>query len=198
MRTTAGGVDDTCRGSQTDEMASTTLIVLLRGINVGGHAKLPMAQLREIGEGIGLEEVRTYIQSGNLVATTPLAPATVAERLRVAIEEATDLDVPIIVRTAAQWRDVIGSNPFPGAASIGKTLHVAFLDGAAPDELVGFDASDFAPEEVAVRGSEVYLHLPDGIGRSKLAIKLNRLPGASAGTARNWNTVLKLAELAGV
>ena len=176
----------------------STLIVLLRGINVGGKGKLPMVQLREIAEGIGLDDVRTYIQSGNLVATTSIAPATVAKRLRAAIADAADLDVPIIVRTTDEWGAVIADNPFPGATSIGKTLHVTFLDGDAPRELVDFDASGFAPEEFAVVGSELYLHLPDGIGRSKLAIKLHRLPGASTGTARNWNTVLKLAELAGV
>ena len=175
----------------------SAIVILLRGINVGGKAKLPMAQLREIAEGIGLADVQTYIQSGNLVATASVAPATVAEQLRAAIEKATGLDVPIIVRTVTQWRDVIDANPFPGAASIGTTLHVTFLDGAAPDELVGFDAAEFAPEEFAVVGSELYLHLPDGMGRSKLAVKLHRLPGASTGTARNWNTVRKLAELAG-
>jgi uncharacterized protein (DUF1697 family) len=178
--------------------SNNTLIVLLRGINVGGKGKLPMAQLRDIAEGIGLEQVRTYIQSGNLVASTPLAPSTVAKRLRSAIHEATDLDVPIIVRTTDEWRAVVDDNPFPHAASIGTTLHVTFLDGAAPDELVAFDASEFAPEEFAVVGSQLYLHLPDGIGRSKLAVKLHRLPGASTGTARNWNTVLELADLAGL
>lgn len=173
------------------------MIILLRGINVGGKNQLPMVQLRGIAAGIGLGDVRTYIQSGNLVATTALAPATVAKRLHAAIADATDLDVPIIVRTTQQWRGVIDANPFPDAISIGTTLHVTFLDGVAPGELVGFDAKAFAPEEFAVVGSELYLHLPDGIGRSKLAVKLHRLPGAATGTARNWNTVLKLAELAG-
>lgn len=177
---------------------ASTLIVLLRGINVGGKAKLPMAQLREIATGLELDDVRTYIQSGNLVASTSLTPAAVAERLRAAIRGATDLDVPIIVRTAAQWRDVIEANPFPDAAAAGTTLHVAFLEGDAPRELVGFDAEEFAPEEFAVVGAQVYLHLPDGIGRSKLAVRLQRLPGASTGTSRNWNTVLKLADLAGL
>ncbi|MGB0112344.1 MAG: DUF1697 domain-containing protein [Ilumatobacteraceae bacterium] len=178
--------------------AETTLIVLLRGINVGGNRKLLMTDLRAIAASIGLDAVRTHIQSGNLVATSAAAPSTVATRLRAAILETTDLDVPIVVRTAQQWRALIGANPFADAPDIGRTVHVTFLDAPAPDDLVAFDASEFAPEELVVHEGECYLHLPNGMGRSKLAVKLQRLPGASTGTARNWNTVLKIAELARV
>ncbi len=177
-------------------MASTTVIALLRGINVGGHNKLPMAQLREIATSIGLAEVRTYIQSGNLVASTEADPVEVGSTLAAAIESATGLTVPVIVRTAQQWADLVVANPFPDAVDLGKHVHVICLSAPAGDELLSFDASGFAPEEFVVVGAEVYLHLPDGMGRSKLAIALNRLPAAAAGTARNWNTVRKLAELA--
>lgn len=175
--------------------ASTTVIALLRGINVGGHNKLPMAQLREIATSIDLADVRTYIQSGNLVASTDLDADTIAGMLTDAIRSATGLEVPTIVRTADRWTDLIAANPFPDAVDPGTHVHVIALPASASDAIHAFDAAAFAPEEMAVTDSEIYLHLPDGMGRSKLAIALNRIPDAAAGTTRNWNTVEKLAEL---
>lgn len=172
------------------------MIALLRGINVGGHNKLPMAQLREIAAVVGLGDVRTYIQSGNLVASTDGDPVTVGPELAQAITSATGLTVPVIVRTIDQWTALVEANPFPDAAESGTHVHVICLPMPASESLRTFDASGFAPEEYAVVGSEIYLHVPDGLGRSKLAIAVNRLPDAAAGTARNWNTVQKLAELA--
>jgi uncharacterized protein (DUF1697 family) len=171
---------------------STTVIALLRGVNVGGHNKLPMAQLREIATDAGFTEVRTYIQSGNLVASTLLDAAAAGDLLAEAILTATGLAVPVIVRTARQWSDVIAANPFADAADPGRHVHVVFLP-APPTEVVRtFDATAFAPEEIVVIGSEVHLHLPDGMGRSKLAVAVNRISEVAAGTARNWNTVLQL------
>jgi uncharacterized protein (DUF1697 family) len=172
-----------------------TVIALLRGVNVGGHNKLPMAQLRSIAADAGFADVRTYIQSGNLVGTTALDATVAAAVLADAILTATGLAVPVIARTAEQWSDVIDSNPFPDAADPGRHLHVIFLP-APPTEVVrSFDATDFAPEEIVVTGSELHLHLPDGLGRSKLAVAVNRIPEIAAGTARNWNTVLRVASL---
>ena len=176
--------------------ASTTVIALLRGINVGGHNKLPMAQLREIAADVGFIDVRTYIQSGNLVASTDLEPEVAGEVLAVAIREATGLRIPIIIRTAQQWADVIAANPFPDAPDPGTKVHVIFLPAPASAAIRAFDASGFAPESLAVVGSEIYLHLPDGMGRSRLAVAVNRLSDAAGGTARNWNTVRKVADLA--
>jgi uncharacterized protein (DUF1697 family) len=173
----------------------TTVIALLRGVNVGGHNKLPMAQLREIAADAGFAEVRTYIQSGNLVASTVLDARAAGELLAEAIRMSTGLAVPVIVRTARQWSDVIAANPFPDAADPGRHVHVVFLPAPATDSVHAFDSAAFAPEELVVVGGEVYLHLPDGMGRSKLAIAVNRLPEVAAGTARNWNTVLQLASL---
>ena len=177
-------------------MGATTVIGLLRGINVGGHNKLPMAQLREIADSIGLAEVQTYIQSGNLVASTDGDPIAVGPALAEAIMSATGLTVPVIVRTIDQWAALVETNPFADVAELGKHVHVICLPEPAGKSLRAFDASGFAPEEFAVVGSEIYLHLPEGMGRSKLAIAVDRLPDAAAGAARNWNTVLKLAELA--
>ncbi len=175
---------------------STTVIALLRGINVGGHNKLPMARLREIAADVGFVDVRTYIQSGNLVASTDLDAEVAGDVLAVAIREVTGLAVPIIVRTAQQWADVIAANPFADAPDPGTKVHVIFLPASASAAIEAFDVSGFAPESLAVVGSEIYLHLPDGMGRSKLAVVVNRLPDAAAGTARNWNTVLRIAALA--
>ena len=173
-----------------------TVICLLRGINVGGHNKLPMVQLREIAASIGLVDVRTYIQSGNLVASTLGDPDAVGAALAAAVESTTGLQIPVIVRTVEQWSGLVVANPFRDAADAGKHVHVVFLPTPASPSIGAFDASAFAPEAMVVSGSEVYLHLPDGMGRSKLAIAVNRLPDVAAGTARNWNTVLQLAELA--
>ncbi len=173
----------------------TTVIALLRGVNVGGHNKLPMAQLREIAADAGFAEVRTYIQSGNLVASTVLEPESAGKVLADAIRVATGLTVPVIVRTAQQWSELIAANPFPDASDPGRHVHVIFLPAPATEAVRAFDATAFAPEEIVVTGSEVYLHLPDGMGRSKLAVAVNRVPEVAAGTARNWNTVLQLASL---
>ena len=177
-------------------MGATTVIALLRGINVGGHNKLPMAQLREIASSIGLADVQTYIQSGNLVGSTDGDPIAVGPALAEAITSATGLTVPVIVRTASEWAELMSANPFADAVDPGKHVHVICLPEQASEPLRLFDASGFAPEEFAVVGSEIYLHLPEGMGRSKLAIAANRLPEAAAGTARNWNTVQQLAALA--
>ena len=147
---------------------SETLVILLRGINVGGNNKLPMAELREIAAEAGFTDARTYIQSGNLVASTGLDPDAAADVLAGAIRAATGLDVPTIVRTPTQWTDLIAANPSPDTIDPGTHVHVIFLPMPAPDAIHAFDASGFAPEEMAVTGSELYLHLPDGMGRSKL------------------------------
>ncbi len=174
---------------------STTVVALLRGVNVGGHNKLPMARLRELASAVGFTEVRTYIQSGNLVASTELDATAAGHLLTEAILTATGLRVPVIVRTARQWSDLIAANPFPSAVDPGRCIHVIFLPAPATEAVTTFDASPFAPEEVVVAGSEVYLHLPEGMGRSKLAVAVNRVPELAAGTARNWNTVLRLGSL---
>ena len=170
---------------QTRVMGATTVIALLRGINVGGHNKLPMAQLREIAASIGLADVQTYIQSGNLVASTDGDPVAVGPALAEAITSATGLTVPVIVRTGGEWAEVVAANPFPDAVEPGKLVHVICLPTRASESLRAFDACGFAREEFAVVGSEIYLHLPEGLGRSKLVMAVNRLPEAAAGTARN-------------
>jgi uncharacterized protein (DUF1697 family) len=141
---------------------STTVIALLRGINVGGKNKLAMADLRSIAAEAGYPTRVTYVQSGNLVL--PSVPAgkvgSVAAVLHAGIAERTGLDIPVITRTASEWRAMIDANPFPDAAADGTKLHVIVLDGPASSKLKAFDALPFAPEELSVREREVYLSLP--------------------------------------
>ena len=171
----------------------TTYIALLRGINVGGNRKIHMADLRELFAAAGCDDVTSYIQSGNVVFTHPsTASDRLAGDLQQRIEAGTGFDVPVILRTAKAWEDVVRANPYPDAEP--SALHVAFLAKTpAPDAVATFDAARFAPEEFTVVGREVYLHLPDGMGRAKLPPALPLIRGT--GTARNWRTVLKLAEL---
>jgi uncharacterized protein (DUF1697 family) len=176
----------------------TVFVGLLRGVNVGGRTKLSMADLRAAAEGCGFEQVRTYVQSGNVVFSAPGRPsaATVASALRQAIAGSTTVDPEVVVRTAAQMAAVVDGNPFADRGATDTQLHVVFLaDGAQPAGLRELDLERYAPEEVAVRGHDVYLHLPGGIGRSKLAADLARR-GDAVGTARNWRSVTTLARMA--
>jgi uncharacterized protein (DUF1697 family) len=174
----------------------TVMVVLLRGINVGGRSKLAMADLRAIAEGCGFEEVRTYIQSGNLVceASEP-SSAAVAAILEKALAEATDLRPAVMARTADEWAAAVEANPFVPRGEDPAHLHVTFFGTGEEASLDGIDLAAYAPEEAAVSGSQLYLLLPAGIGRSKLAGDLARVKGPP-GTTRNWRTTLKLLEMA--
>lgn len=176
----------------------TTYIVLLRAVNVGGHSKLPMAALREALTNAGYEGVRTYIQSGNIVLESKLrSGAKLEQELAQVISDYAGFDVPVLVRSRSEWEAVIEANPYPGTE--GTKLHVVFLPEVPAADLLGdldIDLASFEPEHMTLVGRELYLFLPDGIGRSKLAVALNRQKGAKPGTARNWRTVEKLLALA--
>ena len=174
----------------------TTYIALLRGINVGGNVKLPMADLRKLVASVGGEDVQTYIQSGNVVFTHTArsAPKLTAE-LEAAIRHGTGFDIAVVLRTANELGDVIEHNPYD--ATDPTKVHVVFLSEAPlATALDKIDAARFAPEEMTSRGRELYLHLPDGMGRAKLPTQLGKLGPAVSATARNWRTVLKLHDLA--
>jgi uncharacterized protein (DUF1697 family) len=180
-------------GRQNRAMASTTaLVALLRGVNVGGKAKLPMADLRKIVAGCGYGDVRTYIQSGNVVFTAPGRPrdTAVAATLEDALAAATALTPAVIVRTGPQLAAVIEANPYLRRGEDPAHLHVTFGAGTAKAEVGIDDLARYAPEEAAAVGREVYLFLPNGMGRSKLAADFARR--GSIGTTRNWRTVTKL------
>lgn len=184
----------------TVEMAPTTtsLIVLLRGINVGGKNKLAMADLRRIASDAGFVDAVTYVQSGNLVLPS-VESATIGKvggELAAAITKSTGLEIPIITRTRDEWQGMIDTNPFPDVAVDPTKLHVVVLDGDVPAALTDFDVAPFAPEDLRWGDRVLYLSLPGGMGRSKLAVALQRVGNKKGGTARNWRTVLALADLA--
>ena len=165
-------------------------IVLLRGVNVGGKAKVPMADLRALCEELGLTDVTTYIQSGNVVADGPrdLAPTT----LERALDERFGVSARVVLRTPKDLRKLVEGHPFGSDTS---DTHVVFLAekpaAGAGDELA---TRDFDGERFVVAGRDVYVHYPNGLGRAKLSTALlERHLGA--GTARNWRTVTKLLEL---
>ena len=172
-------------------------VALLRGINVGGNRMIKMADLRRIFVAAGADEVATYIQSGNVVFThASRSERTLAAELEKRIAKTAGFAVPVVLRTAGQLARVLESSPFPDADV--DHLHVAFMAARSPANSPAIDARAFAPERCASVGRELYLYLPDGMGRSKLAAAVLAKPKAigAGGTARNWRTVLKLNELA--
>ena len=172
----------------------TQLAALLRGVNVGGRP-LPMAQLAELFGTLGLEGVRTYIQSGNVVfAGRP--SAALPRRLEQAIEDRFGLQTRVLVRTHAELAAAAAANPFPDAAANPTRLHVVFLEAAPARKALGALDADRSPgDSFAVAGREIFLSLPNGFGRSKLTLDYFERKLGVAGTARNWNTLLKLIEL---
>ena len=170
-----------------------TYVALLRGVNVGGKNKVSMRALRELVESMGHRDVNTYIQSGNVVFTT--AKAITAQSLERAIHRELGLDITVVLRTRAELQRAIRANPFAKADL--STVHIGFMAARPkPAVVAGLDTDRFAPDSFAVKGTELYLHLPNGIGRSKLPPYLDRQLKIPT-TVRNWNTVLKLLELAG-
>jgi uncharacterized protein (DUF1697 family) len=163
-------------------------IMLLRAVNVGGAGKLPMSDLKGLCEKAGFRNVRTYIASGNVVAERDGAEAEAKAALEAELRSYAWKPVGVIVRTAAEMARVVVNNPFPDRAA-NLTLAI-FLD-RPPHPNALKDVKGQTNEECRLGVREIYVHYPDGMGRSKL-----RIPAASDGTARNMNTVAKLAAMA--
>ena len=173
-------------------------VALLRGINVGGKNKLPMKELTALFVEAGCEEVRTYIQSGNVVFRAGSADVEeISSIIRASILERYGYQVPVITRTAGELQEIMEANPFVGAGAETDKLHVMFLadlpDSAGVDTL---DPERSPGDEFAVRGREVYLHCPNGVARSKLTNSYFDSRLSTTSTSRNWRTVRKLLELA--
>ena len=173
-----------------------TIIALLRGINVGGHNKLPMRELKTTLATIGLTNVQTYIQSGNVIFQTDRTDLrTLAAEIGAAIDESHGFVPRILLLTLAELQTAVSRNPFPATDDQHKTLHFYFLESAPPNpDLVGLEAIKTGSEQFALIDTVFYLHAPEGIGRSKLAAKAEKALGGAA-TARNWRTVSKLVEM---
>lgn len=182
---------------QSQEAGRT--VALLRGVNVGGRNKVAMAELRGVVEGLGYSEVETHLQSGNVVcAVAGDAPQRVAAKLEAAIEDAFGFAIPVLARTAAELRAAVAANPLVDMAENPSRLLVTFLSGPVDREkLEGVDADAFAPDRFAAGEREIYVWAPDGVSETKLTWAFwERRLGVIA-TARNWNTVTRLLELAG-
>lgn len=171
----------------------TTHVVLLRGVNVGGRNKLAMADLRGWLGDAGFGDVQTYIQSGNIVLSAPeLAPPTVAGAVHDLIVDRAGLDVPVVVRTGEQVAAVVATNPFLARGELADACHLGF--GTAPAAEPA-DPAVYQPDEAVAVGSDLFLFLPNGTARSKLAAAVARATDPVY-TVRNWRTVTKLADLA--
>jgi uncharacterized protein (DUF1697 family) len=172
--------------------APSSWVALLRGVNVGGKGRVSMQELRELFESLGFEDVRTLIQSGNVIFRSASTPS--AGILEDAIAERFQVTSPVVLRTSPQLAEIIRSHPFSDVDR--AHLHVGFMVEAISEEAVAaFDVDRFAPERIAASGTEMYFCLPGGMGSSKLASYVSRRLGGST-TVRNWNTVTTLATLA--
>jgi uncharacterized protein (DUF1697 family) len=178
----------------------TRSVALLRAINLGGYQRVSMTELRDFFKRLGFDDARTLLQTGNVVFESDGRSSAELERLLEA-ESARRLKLPTdyFVRSAAELSRVIARNPFHAEAKSDPShLVVAFLkDAPKKDSVEALRAAIKGRERVEVEGKQAYIVYPDGIGRSKLTNVLIERKLGARGTARNWNTVLKLAALAG-
>jgi uncharacterized protein (DUF1697 family) len=174
-----------------------THVAMLRGVNVGGNP-LKMEWLRNACEEIGLREVRSYLQSGNIVFASSLGAAKLAATLKAKIDKQTRLPVPVIIRSAKEMADIVAQNPFLKHKGIDATkLHVTFLgEGPKQPDIEKLDKLAGARDAYRLTRREIYLHCPINYGETKLSnTAFEKVFGVSA-TTRNWATVTTLAEMA--
>lgn len=173
-----------------------TYALLLQGVNVGGHALLSMATLRDLLSTLGFSDVRTYLQSGNAVVTTSRAPDEIIAITQKALRERLGRDVAVLARTAEALQGVVDGWPWAEAVDP-TTMHVIFLWHAShAEKLRDLDEASMLPEQCQVNGPHLYLHLPSGMGRSKLGAWASRRLTGTGATTRNWNTVRALCDMA--
>jgi uncharacterized protein (DUF1697 family) len=173
------------------------LVALLRAVNVGGR-KLPMADLRALCTELGWVDVETYIQSGNLVFTAPGTPDAIEAQLEKAILDRFALDVPVIVRTAAQWNAYVDANPFAKVAREEPNRLQLLVSKRPPDGDAAATLMERARagETVKAAGGALWFHFPEGVGTSKLTPAIIEKAAGSPSTSRNWRTVTRLQEMA--
>ena len=177
----------------------TTQIVLLRGINIGPRNRIAMPRLRDLLTTAGFGDVRTYLQSGNVVLSSKAPPSRVARECERLIEEALGLQIAVVVRTRDELAEVVKRNPLEQVATNPKRYQVSFLSAKPAAEVVRkVESAAVAPEQVAVAGREIYAWHPEGVARSKLWTLLAGPGLGVTATARNWTTVTKLLALADV
>jgi uncharacterized protein (DUF1697 family) len=172
-------------------------VALLRGINVGGKNKLPMRELVALFGEAGAHNVRTYIQSGNVVFSAPNELARkIPRKVAELIANRLGFRAPVVLRGAKAFQDVLKKNPFPQAEAQPTTLHVAFLaDRPTRSAIASLDSNRSPGDAFAVVGSEVYLHLPNGAADTKLTNAYLDSTLSTTSTGRNWRTVLAIADM---
>lgn len=173
-------------------------ISLLRGINVSGQKKIKMTDLKAVFEKMKLQNVETYIQSGNVVFSSPERDAgNLLAVLEAAIKKTFGFDVSVMIRSAAEWQKILKSNPFLKRTEVpAKFMFVTLLsETATAAQATGLMAYCRNGEEFALKGRELYLIYPNGSGTSKLNLNVIERQLGVIGTARNWNTMLALAEM---
>ena len=176
--------------------AMSTWVLLLRGVNVGGAGKLPMGELVGMLESLGLENVRTYIQSGNVVFESKRQiSAELAEEIAAVIHDRKGFRPTVLILNPRQLHDAAASNPFEGAEEHPKSVHLFFLSSAPSDpDIDALTELSSSTERFHLTDEVFYLYAPDGVGRSKLAKRAERILGVPV-TARNWRTVTKLLDM---
>ncbi len=169
-------------------------MALLRGINLGSHNKVPMSELRSLLAAAGFEDVRTILQSGNVVVTPPgKGQSRVGATIEKAIEGEIGLAIRVMTRTREEMAAIVAGNPFLEPSADPKFLHAVFLEMApAQDRVSDLDPDRSPPDRFKVSGREIYVQYPGGSGRSKLNLDYFEKKLGVAGTARNWNTVTKV------
>jgi uncharacterized protein (DUF1697 family) len=172
-------------------------LALLRGVNVGGKNKLPMKDLAAMFATAGCSDVQTFIQSGNVIfKATPRISAQIPISIAAQIAEAFGYKTPVMLRTTAELASVVLNNPFLKAGIAEDTLHVLFLaDLPSPQGVESLDPRRSPPDEFVVRGKEVYVNCPQGVGKSKLTNAYFDSKLATICTGRNWRTVTTLLKL---
>jgi uncharacterized protein (DUF1697 family) len=174
-------------------------VAFLRGINVGGNATIPMAELRTVLAGCGYTEVSTLLNSGNAIFTAPGdRPAEIETEMAAAIEARFGRAVRCLVRTGAELARVLAADPYAGVATDGARYVVAFLAGEPdPARLAAIDPDGYLPDRFAAAGREIYIWCPNGLADTKFTHAFFERRLGVAATVRNWNTVRKAASACG-
>jgi uncharacterized protein (DUF1697 family) len=177
-----------------------TYISILRGINVSGQKKILMADLKTLIETLEFKEIFTYIQSGNVVFKSDgkLPDMGLAKKIEAAIEKKYGFRVPVIIRNLEELNKVISNNPFLKEKNISiEKLHVTFLSQAPKENNINnIENIDFSPDRFFIKAKEVFLHIPESYGKTKLSNKFFENKLKVTATTRNWKTVTKLFEIA--
>ena len=169
-------------------------VALLRAVNVAKRS-LSVEAMRSVFEGLGFEDVATYLQTGNVRFASKLAKDRASDAIESAILEEAGLHVRALLRTATELKEIVDANPLVTRASDPKTLHVTFFEGSVDGDL-GLERTGFLPDEFAVFDREVYLFCPGGYGRTKLNNAFFERRSKMVATTRNWRTVSELSRMA--